>query len=176
MSGTQDPSSEEPVPDGVDMRHFREAMSRLGASVSIVTTDGKKGRCGLTVTSVTSVSDTPPILLTCVNHQSRTCDVLTGNGVFAVNVLPAGTETLSNVFAGCHNGAYQERFDHAEWHKKHEGTGAPLLKEARVAFDCDVVDWVDSGTHRVFFGQVVGIRLGENRPALLYVDRNYREI
>lgn len=176
MAGSRDPISNSPHLDRVDLDHFREAMSRLGASVSIVTTDGKMGRCGLTVTSVTSVSDDPPILLTCINHQSRTCDVLSGNGVFAVNVLAAGTEKLSDVFAGRHDCAYEDRFDHAEWHDASAGTGAPVLKDARVALDCDVVDWIDSGTHRVFFGQVVGIRLGQPKPALLYVDRDYREI
>lgn len=158
------------------LQSFYQAMSRLGAGVSIVTTNGLGGRCGLTVTSVTSVSSDPPIILTCINHDTRTCDVLTENHVFAVNVLSKRHENLSNAFAGRSHFSPEERFAHAEWDEQHAGTGAPLLKGARATLDCKVIDRIDSGTHRVFFGQVVGIQFGEREAALLYLDRDYRTL
>lgn len=165
-----------PEHENVEINKFHEAMSRLGAGVSIVTTDGSAGRCGLTVTSVTSVSDDPPILLTCINHHARTCDILTQNHVFAVNVLGAHSEFLSNVFAGRVKCTHEQRFGHGVWHDRDGGTGAPLLKDALVALDCNVIDRIDSGTHRVFFGQVVDIYIGNSASALLYLDRGYKSI
>ena len=50
---------------------FREAMSRLGAAVHIVTTSGKAGRAGFTATAVASVSDSPPTVLVCLNRKSQ---------------------------------------------------------------------------------------------------------
>lgn len=165
-----------PISEGIDTDQFHDALSRLAGGVSIVTTAGSAGRCGLTVTSVTSVSDEPPIVLTCINHSARACDVLSTNGIFAVNVLGAHDEHLSNVFAGRTGCSHEERFDHAAWSAPDSGTGAPLLDAARVCLDCKVVDRIDSGTHRVFFGQVTGVHLGDDSPALLYMARRYHSL
>ena len=42
---------------------FREAMSRLGAAVHVVTTDGPGGKGGFTATAVCAISDAPAMLL-----------------------------------------------------------------------------------------------------------------
>jgi len=174
MAEGREPIQQALYHDRVTRDVFHGAMSRLGAAVSLVTTQGPAGRCGLTVSSVTSVSDEPPIVLTCINKQARTCEVLSQNRVFAVNVLKAGSEALSNAFAGRGGHSLDDRFALAEWCDHIEGTGAPVLHDSRVTLDCRVVDQIDSGTHRVFFGQVVALHLGEDSPALLYLDRAYR--
>ena len=66
---------------------FREAMSRLGAAVHVVTTAGAAGKTGFTATAVCSVSDTPAMLLVCLNRRSNSAPVLAQNGVFCVNTL-----------------------------------------------------------------------------------------
>lgn len=43
-------------------------------------------------------------------------------------------------------------------------------------FDCKLVDVKTVATHMVLFGEVVDIRLGDDRPALIYLDRNYRTL
>ena len=43
----------------MEMRaQFREGMSRLGAAVTVLTTDGPAGRHGMTASAVCSVTDT----------------------------------------------------------------------------------------------------------------------
>ena len=56
--------------DIVDQSTFRNGMSRLGAAVSVVTTDTADQRYGFTASAVCSVSDTPPTLLVCINRSS----------------------------------------------------------------------------------------------------------
>lgn len=53
MSEVREPIVQAPYHETVTREVFHEAMSRLGAAVSIVTTDGPGGRSGLTVSSVT---------------------------------------------------------------------------------------------------------------------------
>src|SRR5262249_47069152 len=84
----------------VDPVLFREAMSRLGAAVHVVTTAGPGGKSGATATAVCSVSDAPPTLLICLNRRSQTNPVVTENGVFCVNTLGAGHADIANIFAG----------------------------------------------------------------------------
>ena len=49
---------------------YREAMSRLGAAVSVITTDGPAGPSGFTASAVCSVTDAPPTLLVCLNRSA----------------------------------------------------------------------------------------------------------
>ncbi len=68
----------------VEQKLFREAMSRLGAAVHVITTDGHAGKTGFTATAVCSVSDAPPMLLVCLNRGATSMPILRGNGVFCV--------------------------------------------------------------------------------------------
>src|SRR5215207_8254760 len=84
----------------VEATPFREAMSRHGAAVHVVTTAGPAGRAGVTATAVSSVSDQPPTLLVCLNRRSQMNPVLLENGVLCVNTLRAGSDALADLFAG----------------------------------------------------------------------------
>src|SRR6478672_3616579 len=95
----------------VDPKLFREAMSRLGAAVHVITTDGPAGKTGFTATAVCSVSDAPSTLLVCLNRGSTSMPILRGNGVFCVNTLRAGDEIVADTFAGRTKVAREARFD-----------------------------------------------------------------
>ena len=49
---------------------FIAAMGQAATGVTVVTTDGRAGRLGVTVSAMTSVSADPPLLLICVNRRS----------------------------------------------------------------------------------------------------------
>ncbi len=55
-------------------------------------------------------------------------------------------------------------------------TGSPVLTDALAAFDCRLVDFRVMATHMVLIGEVMGISFGEQKPALLYMDRGYRAL
>ena len=69
MMGSFEAYAPEPVAT-VDQAQFRDAMSRLGAAVHVVTMDGKAGKTGFMATAVCSVSDAPPTILVCINRKS----------------------------------------------------------------------------------------------------------
>jgi flavin reductase len=153
---------------------FREAMSRLGAAVHVVTTAGPAGRAGATATAVCSVSDAPPMLLVCLHRNSRGGPVLRENRVFCVNTLGADSEAIADVFAGRTGVAPAERFGAGEWSTLK--TGAPVLAAAVVAFDCRLVEIRAVGSHNVIFGAVEDIRLGPPGPVLVYHERAYKRM
>ena len=99
----------------VEQKIFREAMSRLGAAVHVITTDGPRGKTGFTATAVCSVSDAPPTLLVCLNRGATSMPILRGNGVFCVNTLRAGDELIADTFAGRTKVAREARFDAGQW-------------------------------------------------------------
>ncbi|TPG51916.1 flavin reductase [Roseomonas nepalensis] len=155
-------------------QEFRDAMARLGAAVTIVTSDGEAGRVGITASAVCSVTDTPPTIIVCMNRTSSLNPVAKANGVLCVNVLSAEAQELANVFAGFTGASQTERFEGEGWTTL--ATGAPVLEEAVVALDCAVEEVVEKGTHSVIFAQVQAIRLGAPRPALIWFSRNYHPV
>jgi flavin reductase len=153
---------------------FREAMSRLGAAVHVVTTAGPAGKAGFTATAVCSVSDAPPMLLVCLNRRSQGAPVLRENKVFCVNTLGADGEVVADVFAGRTGLVRAERFASGLWVAR--TTGAPVFATAVVAFDCRVVEIKAVASHNVIFGAVEDIHLGPAGPALVYHDRAYKRV
>ncbi|WP_138466010.1 flavin reductase [Poseidonocella sp. HB161398] len=159
-----------PAPDAAG---FRAAMSRLGAAVNIVTTDGPAGRHGITASAVCSVTDAPPTLLVCVNHRSSAHDVILANGALCVNVLAEGHVGLAMRF-GRPGLDPAERFAAASWQAL--ATGAPALDGAAVALDCRISGTRRIGTHSVIFAAVAEIRLAGAASGLVYFDRNFHSL
>ena len=165
-----DPESVATVEPGM----FRDGMSRLGAAVHVVTTDGPDGKAGFTATAVCSVSDAPPTLLVCLNRRSSSGPVLQRNGVFCVNTLSRDAEAVADVFAGRTGAVKDARFVTGTWSTLR--TGAPMLDTAVVAFDCRLVDVRAVGSHNVIFGAVVDVRITDIDPALIYHQRVYKSV
>lgn len=158
----------------VDAKPFREAMSRLGAAVHVVTTDGAAGKTGFTATAVVSVSDSPATLLVCLNRGATSMPILRANGVFCVNTLRAGDEVIADTFAGRTKVARDRRFDAGQWSTL--GTGSPALMSAVVALDCRVIEIKAVASHDIYFGAVEAIHLGPPGAALVYHDRAYKQV
>jgi len=158
----------------VDRRSFREAMSRLGAAVHVITTAGRAGMAGITASAVCSVTDAPPTVLVCLNRASRMNAVFKANGVFCVNTLHADQEELADMFAGRSGVGMAERFTREPWDTL--ATGAPAFGSALISADCRITDISEVGSHSVLFGEVLSLRLGEPRPALIYLNRSYRSV
>jgi flavin reductase len=153
---------------------FREAMSRLGAAVHVVTTAGLAGKTGFTATAVCSVSDKPAMLLVCLNRRSSSAPLLAQNGVFCVNTLGAGEEKLADLFAGRSGAQLAERFSLGEWTTLK--TGAPVLASAIVAFDCRTIETKAMASHNVVFGAVEAVRVGRGGGVLVYHERAYKPV
>jgi flavin reductase len=158
----------------VDPALFREAMSRLGAAVHVVTTAGPEGKTGFTATAVCSVSDQPATLLVCLNRGSKSAPLLRNNGVLCVNTLRAGEENIADVFAGRTGARAADRFSAGEWTTL--TTGSPVLTSAVVALDCRVVEVKAVASHDVYFAVVEAIHSGPPGPALVYHDRAYKKV
>jgi flavin reductase len=158
----------------IEQKTFREAMARLGASVNIITTDGPGGRRGFTASAVCSVTDKPPTLLVCLNRNSDSNQALKDNKVVCVNTLTSDQQHLSPIFAGMTEHDYDGRFAATNWTTL--STGAPVMLDAGVSFDCRIVQITEVGTHSVFFCEVEAVHLGPQPEALIYFGREYHRI
>jgi flavin reductase (DIM6/NTAB) family NADH-FMN oxidoreductase RutF len=155
-------------PTAVLHSDFKKGMRRLSSSVSLITAGGELGRNGMTATAVCSVSAEPPILLIGINLGASIHDQIMQSGSFGVNLLRPRHRHLADRFSSGLSG--EARFEHGDWQ---EGAlGVPILEDALASFACEVIKVVTVGTHDIFFGQVVGIDVGDGTP-LLYGGGQY---
>lgn len=160
------------APVGAEL--FREAMSRLGAPVTLVTTDGPAGRQGLTVSAITSVSDAPPTVLVCLNRANRSHEAFLQNGVVGISILGAPHSALAGAFASSTR-TPEEKFAIGQWQKGR--TGAPLLDDAVVTLDCTISDIHASGSHDVLFCIIEAIALHDAPEAgLAWFGRQFHHL
>ncbi len=158
----------------VNRQTYREAMTRLGAAVHVITTAGPAGRYGFTASAVTSVTDDPPTLLVCQNRASEANPAFKANGVLCVNTLAAAQQILSPVFAGMTDCDMNGRFAAGAWSTLL--TGAPVLEGALVSFDCRIAQVVEIGTHSVLFCEIKAIATGTDHEGLIYFGRRYHPV
>lgn len=156
---------------GATAAEFREAMSRVACSVSIVTTNGPHGIAGFTCSAVCSVTDEPPTIMVCVNRRSAANAIIRANGVLCVSSLGADQVELSQMFAGVGRVPMNERFAGPHWGIL--ATGAPYCTASRVALDCRIADIRDVGTHSVILAEVLSSAHAGDAEPLIYHSRNY---
>jgi flavin reductase (DIM6/NTAB) family NADH-FMN oxidoreductase RutF/DNA-binding transcriptional LysR family regulator len=154
-------------------QRFVDAMSRVAATVNVVTTDGPSGRFGVTVSAMSSVSADAehPILLVCVNRTSVSAGPIRANGVFCVNILRDDQVYISNRFAGRQGVSGADKFDGVNWTAGI--TGSPRLLDCLVAFDCRVLSVQVMESHYVVFGSVEDIFVDRAGAPLIYTNRRY---
>ena len=148
-------SVQEPSPR-VTAEEFREALSRVASSVSIVSTDE------------------PPTIMVCVNRKSAANAIIKANGVLCVSSLGAEQIELSQMFAGVGRVPMNERFAGPHWSVL--ATGSPYCTQSRVALDCRVADIREVGTHSVIFAEVLSTFHATDGQPLIYHSRNYATI
>lgn len=156
----------------VEATVFKNAMSSLTSAVNVVTTVGESGYHGFTASAVCSVTDTPPTLLVCMNKSSRSHAYFVESKILTVNVLAAQHEHLSNVFAS--KMSSEERFKHGTWTEL--ATGAPVLEDALVSFDCQIEQIQEVGTHTIFICPIVAIQQNPQDHSLVYFNRAYHQV
>lgn len=155
----------------VESELYRDAMSRFAGAVHVVTTDGPAGKRGVTIIAGCSVSDNPPTILVCLSKVKPDNDVFAQNGVFALNTLGAEHRAIADAFSGLTGLSQKDRFALGQWEVGL--TGAPVLEGALASFDCRIVESKEVATHRILFGEVTGIRIGDTVAPLIYQDRRY---
>ena len=152
----------------VTAEQYRECMGRWASGVTIVTSRAGETIHGMTVSDFSGVSLDPPLVSVCAEKSSITLGVIRDGRCFAVNVLAAGQEPLSNKFA-----SKKDEFKRFEGLEVIDGsTGAPLLAGCVSNIDCKLVAEHDAGDHVIFIGEVQQITSHPLEP-LLYFSGSY---
>lgn len=149
---------------------FRKACSKFPTGVTVTTGRRDDGTpYGITVSSFTSVSLDPPLVLVCIDQRSRVLRDLTSSEFFGINILNECQQELSARFSrhSC------EQFSNIAWHRGE--TGVPLLRDVSASLECRVTDTIVAGDHVIVIGRVLHMETCELAP-LAYVNSSYTQL
>lgn len=155
----------------VDQDQFRQIMGNFATGVTVVTTRVDGTDHAMTVNSFASVSLDPPLVLFNADRETTTHDLIASGECYAVNILSADQEWISNRFAGEH----KEMED--PWEDvpiQREATNAPIIEDSIGYIDCSLYEAYDGGDHTIYVGEVEQTELqNPEEPALTFFRGNY---
>jgi flavin reductase ActVB len=150
---------------------FKSALKDFASGVTIVTTADPAGNpLGATVSSFTSLSLDPPLVLVCLKEESHTVRAIRQREAFVVHILGRTQAGLARTFA----------IDNAE---KFAGTdftfneaGVPCLDGCPSLLECRLEAEVRGGDHIILIGLVEAARPSAHFEPLLYAQRDFYEL
>ena len=152
---------------------FRQVMGHWGTGVTIVSTSGKDGKpYGLTVSSFTSVSLDPPLILVCLDNRISGLQAFRDSGKFGVSVLHEEHADLSTLFAKKDTVRPEELYFTGK-------LGLPLIRDSLATLECVTHAIYSGGDHQIFLGEVHAAAVGTDKEAagpLLYFRGKYRKL
>lgn len=137
-----------PALNGPDAALSRHVLGHYPTGVAVITAMDGDEPIGMSMNSFTSVSLHPPLVLFCPANDSSTWPRLRAAGQLAINVLSAGQESVSRLFAT--RGV--DRFAGFAWTAAENG--APLLLDALGWLECRVQAEHEAGDHTVVIAEI----------------------
>jgi flavin reductase (DIM6/NTAB) family NADH-FMN oxidoreductase RutF len=148
---------------------LKQAMRAYPQGVTVATTIGPNGPTGLTVSSFTSVSVEPPLILISIAKGSAIHDLFHETKSYAINFLADDQKSVSDRFAG--RTRVKDRFEGLSFTKG--VTGSPIIDGVRVAIECRAWRVYEGGDHSILVGRVVSAKAFNSKRPLVYYSQQY---
>ncbi len=152
----------------MDPAEFKDAVGCFATGVTIITAVGPRGELiGITASSFNSVSLDPPLILFSLNRRAYSLRAFLSTQAFAVNILRAGQEEISDRFARAFKDKWSD-IAHEIW-----DSGCPILTDALASFECETRHTYHGGDHVIFVGEVLRLRHDPEGQPLLFHGGKY---
>ena len=149
---------------------LRQAFAAFPTGVTLVTGCLPDGQfVGATVSSFTSISLDPPLVLVSLSRTGRAFPAWQTLDAFAVNVLSDQQESLSRKFANPRENKWEDVALFAATSSK-----APLLQGSLAWFECRTWARYDGGDHLILIGLVSGFErntMADSGPLVFFESR-----
>jgi flavin reductase (DIM6/NTAB) family NADH-FMN oxidoreductase RutF len=149
------------------------AMRNWASGVAVVTSTCLGAKAGTTISSFTSLSLDPALVLLNLALENPVQTMIGQSGIFGITVLSNEQRGLSDLFAGFGK-RIQERFDGLETFTLK--SPAPLLSGGLAWLDCKVYHIQSLPKSAVIIGEVIDAKVDDRRKPLVYLNRAYVEV
>lgn len=158
-------------PRGEIQHALREGMSRLPSGVAVVTSWIEGRPWGMTVSSCSSLSMDPPLVLVALAASSVSARVILEQQSFGLNVVSA--DGLHVAMRGAAVGR-PKFFD--DMVRNDIAEGSPVLRDTLTAIHCELYNAVVLGDHVLVIGEVTSVDLHGEAEALVYHRRAFHRL
>lgn len=138
--------------------------------MAVLTSSCMGAKAGTTVSSFTSLSLDPPLVLVNIAKENPLQTMIAESGYFGLSVLDDSQRYISNLFAGFGK-RIRDRFEEVETFTL--TSESPFIMGAIAHLDCKVFDRCDLPKSVVVIGEVIDGAFAENDNPLLYFNRDY---
>jgi flavin reductase (DIM6/NTAB) family NADH-FMN oxidoreductase RutF len=161
----------EPEVGAVPVEEFRRVMAEFVTGVTVVTCVQNGLDHAMTANSFTSVSLEPPLVLVCVEQDSRFHEAVLDAGAWGVSILDEHQRGRATWFA-TRGRPLAGQFASTAHHRS-PLTGALLLDDALATLECRTVSVHPAGDHDIVVGEVLGLALQrpEGGPLVYFQSR-----
>lgn len=152
---------------------FKNAMSEIPTSVSVVSSIEQQKIFGCTISSLVSldVNVESAKILFVLKKESLVGNKIISNKNFSVNVLAESQQHYAKYFSQERN---PDVIDDNKWHV--ENIIYAELKNAKVVFNCELSSVIEFYSANVFVGKVLNIKNSLGRRPLIYSSRKFTGI
>jgi len=152
-------------------RQLRTAFGAFPTGVVVVTAlHQMAGALGMTMSSFTSISLDPPVILFSIDRRAASLPAWLEVSGYAVNVLARDQQDLSNRFAR----PLSEKWRGLSFERGLHG--APLIKDALACFECSAERTLSAGDHVIFLARVDRFVCNERTEPLVFHRGRYRSL
>jgi len=156
---------------------FRQAVGQFVTGITVVATATGGVTHAMTVSSFTSVSLDPLLILVCVDRAARLHDAVISAGTWAVSILSEEHEPTARWLAT--KGRPLDTSLNGHPHHPGPVTGHPILDDALASLECRTYAVHPGGDHTILVGQVLSVTgpgSGDVPGPLLYHAGRYRRL
>jgi len=152
---------------------FKGALGSWASGVTVVTTRHEGMVYGITVSSFSSLSLDPTLVLVCLQNSNKLAQMVQASRKFAISILADGQRDVAAWFSKSGRDAVPsfEEFGTIEWH-----TGSPIIAGSVAHLDCELHEAIVGGDHTIAVGSVVGAAFAPSLKPLVYFRRDYRPL
>ena len=130
----------------VDPSEFATALAQYAAGVCLLTVQDDMDDVGTTVSSVMSVSVSPPLVAVGLTAAGYPAEVLAEVGRCAVTVLAGEHAIVASRFSSAGRPGARHLLEAVPW-RRATGSGAIVLEGGLAALDCRLDRLVEAGDH-----------------------------
>lgn len=152
---------------------FKGALGSWAAGVTIVTTKQNDLIYGITVSSFSSLSVDPLLIIVCIAKSNKLADMVVDTKKFAVSILAEGQDDISNAFSKSGRDPLPEFEGIATITAE---TGCPIIEGSIAYLDCELHEALEGGDHIIAVGRVVAASYDPEVKPLMYFRRGYRTV
>ncbi len=151
---------------------FKKSLGHFPSGVTVVTYKIGDEFGGVTVSSFTSLSLDPPLVLFSIIKNTQSHEKLSQAESYAVHILSSSQKDISNGFAS----AKTDKNELLRNLKPEIIEGAPVFSGAQSVLVCRKEHLYDGGDHTIFVSRVVSASTDESKSPILYFNRNYHSL